>query len=53
MEAALMAVYTPWQVEMLGAADIPLKLTPVRRYISPERGEEVVQVRQGSFKGWM
>jgi 1-acyl-sn-glycerol-3-phosphate acyltransferase len=23
MEAALMAVYTPWQVEMLGAADIP------------------------------
>jgi 1-acyl-sn-glycerol-3-phosphate acyltransferase len=23
MEAVLMAVYTPWQVEMLGAADIP------------------------------
>jgi hypothetical protein len=23
MEAALMAVFTPWQVEMLGAADIP------------------------------
>jgi hypothetical protein len=30
-----------------------LELTPVRRYFSPERGEEVVQVTQGSFEGWM
>lgn len=30
-----------------------LELTPVRRYFSPERGEEVVQVSQGSFESWM
>ena len=30
-----------------------LELTPVRRYFSPERGEEVVQVTQGSFESWM
>jgi 1-acyl-sn-glycerol-3-phosphate acyltransferase len=30
-----------------------LELTPIRRYFSPERGEEVVQMRQGSFEGWM
>ena len=30
-----------------------LELTPIRRYFSPEQGEEVVQVSQGSFEGWM
>mgnify|MGYP001101861033 CR=1 FL=1 len=30
-----------------------LELTPVRRYFSPEREEEVVQVSQGSFESWM
>lgn len=32
---------------------LQLELTPVRRYFSPERGEEVVQASQGSFEGWM
>lgn len=35
------------------ASGLRLELTPVHRYTSSERGEEVVQVRQGSFKGWM
>jgi hypothetical protein len=35
------------------ASRLRLDLTPVRRYTSLKRGEEVVQVRQGSFKGWM
>ncbi len=30
-----------------------LKLTPIRRYTSPDQGEEVVQVEQGSFQDWM
>jgi 1-acyl-sn-glycerol-3-phosphate acyltransferase len=34
-------------------SELRLELTPIRRYFSPERGEEVVQVRQGSFEGWM
>lgn len=35
------------------ASGLPLKLTPIRRYTSLEQGEEVVQEKQGSFKGWM
>lgn len=30
-----------------------LDLTPIRRYTSLETGEEVVQVKQGSFESWM
>jgi 1-acyl-sn-glycerol-3-phosphate acyltransferase len=30
-----------------------LTLTPIRRYTSPDEGQEVVQVKQGAFKGWM
>jgi 1-acyl-sn-glycerol-3-phosphate acyltransferase len=30
-----------------------LTITPIRRYTSPDQGEEIVQVRQGSFEGWM
>jgi hypothetical protein len=30
-----------------------LTLTPVRRYTPPHREEEVVQVKQGTFEGWM
>jgi len=30
-----------------------LRLIPIRRYISPESGEEIAQTRQGSFQGWM
>lgn len=32
---------------------LQLALTPVRRYTSPESGEEVVQTEQGAFEGWM
>jgi 1-acyl-sn-glycerol-3-phosphate acyltransferase len=34
-------------------SSLRLTLMPIRRYTSPERGEEVVQVKQGAFKGWM
>jgi 1-acyl-sn-glycerol-3-phosphate acyltransferase len=34
-------------------ADLQLTLTPVRRYVSPTRGEEVVQTEQNSFEDWM
>jgi hypothetical protein len=34
-------------------ADLHLAITPIRRYTSPEIGEEVVQVKQSSFKDWM
>lgn len=30
-----------------------LALTPIRRYTSPESGEEVVQTEQGAFEDWM
>jgi len=30
-----------------------LKLTPIRRYTSPESDKEVVQIEQGSFEEWM
>jgi hypothetical protein len=30
-----------------------LQVTPVRRYTLAERGEEVVQTKQGTFKAWM
>jgi len=30
-----------------------LTITPIRCYTSPDRGEEVVQIKQGLFKGWM
>jgi 1-acyl-sn-glycerol-3-phosphate acyltransferase len=29
-----------------------LVVTPIRRYFSPERGEEVVQIEQGEFRHW-
>jgi hypothetical protein len=32
---------------------LQLALTPIRRYTSPESGEEVVQTEQGAFEGWM
>ena len=32
---------------------LPLLLTPVRRYYSPDREEEVVQIQQGTFEHWM
>jgi len=32
---------------------LSLDITPVRRYTSPETGEEVAETRQGAFKGWM
>ncbi len=34
-------------------ADRHLTFTPVRRYVSPERGKEVIQTEQGSFEDWM
>ena len=34
-------------------AGLSLELTPVRRYTSPETGEEITQTRQGAFKRWM
>jgi len=33
--------------------DLMLKLIPIRRYYSPDSGEEIVQTRQEPFKGWM
>jgi hypothetical protein len=30
-----------------------LLVTPIRRYYSVERGEEMVQTSQGSFRAWM
>jgi hypothetical protein len=38
-----------WTVE----SGLALTVTPVRRYYSPERGEQVVQIEQGRFEGWM
>lgn len=34
-------------------AGVSLELTPVRRYTSPQTGEEIVETRQDAFKGWM
>jgi 1-acyl-sn-glycerol-3-phosphate acyltransferase len=34
-------------------AGLSLVVTPVRRYYSPERGQEVVETTQGQFTGWM
>jgi 1-acyl-sn-glycerol-3-phosphate acyltransferase len=33
-------------------ADLSLALTPIRRFFSPQRDEEVVQIKQGEFKEW-
>lgn len=32
---------------------LSLKVTPIRRYYSPQQEEEVVQIEQGSFERWM
>jgi hypothetical protein len=32
---------------------LQLRLSPIRRYSLPDREEEVVQVKQGTFEGWM
>ncbi len=45
MEAVLMAVYTPWQVEMLGAADIPHER--ITQLMAGVYG--LIPVKRGSF----
>ena len=45
MEAVLMAVYTPWQVEMLGAADIPHER--ITQFMASAYG--LIPVQRGSF----
>ena len=32
---------------------LSIELTPVRRYILAETGEEITETQQGTFKGWM
>jgi 1-acyl-sn-glycerol-3-phosphate acyltransferase len=34
-------------------AGFALAITPVRRFYSPDRGKEVVQIKQGHFEQWM
>jgi 1-acyl-sn-glycerol-3-phosphate acyltransferase len=34
------------------ASEFSLVVTPIRRYFSPEIGEEVVQIEQGEFRHW-
>ena len=51
MEAGLreLLALSRWAAE----SGLPLVLTPVRRFHLPERGEEVVQIKQGAFEHWM
>ena len=51
MEAGLRELLTlsRWAAQ----SGYPLVLTPVRRYHSPDRAEEIVQIKQGAFEHWM